>query len=157
MPFDKQFSWKQAGKWWFSGKFCWHFFLFSEVEIIRGLNTGKFCIFKNIVLSKNDLGRELCSLFFSFFLFSMQTYNFNQPPISGQKWNLLKFSVNLLHWYELNPSFLPNRCKFCLQISCIFYLNHFYLLVFLFSFNYIFYFYPIWYPKSCLRGLAVLR
>ena len=50
-------------------KFCWHFFLFPQVEIIRKPHPNEFCIFKNIVLSRNDFGRELCSLFFHFFIF----------------------------------------------------------------------------------------
>ena len=69
LPFEKQFSQKMVRKWRFLVTFCWHFFLFSRVKIIRKPQPKEFCFFKNIVLSKNDLGRELCSFFFHFFIF----------------------------------------------------------------------------------------
>ena len=59
---------KTSKKMMFLVNFCLHFFSFSEVEILRKLNTRKFCILKNIVLSVIDLGRELCFLFFHFFI-----------------------------------------------------------------------------------------
>ena len=71
------------------------------------------------------------TMFFVFFIFSfsMQTYNFDKPPVSGQKRNLWKFSVILLQWHGPNPSLMLNGCKICYQISCMSHLNHFYLLV----------------------------
>ena len=51
------------------GKASFARFEHPEVEIIRKPHLEEFCIFKNIDLSRNDLGRELLSLFFHFFIF----------------------------------------------------------------------------------------
>ena len=63
-------------------------FSFSVVEILRLLNAAKFCIFKNIVLFVIELGRELCFLFFHFFIF-YANIEFQPPPCQLTK---MKFS-----------------------------------------------------------------
>ena len=59
-------------------------FSFSEVEILRKPNTGKFCILKDIVLSVIDLERELCSLIFHF-LISNANLEFRPAPFQWPK------------------------------------------------------------------------
>ena len=49
-----------------SVKFWLHFFSFPVVEILRLSNAAIFCIFKNIVLSVIEFGRELCFPYFHF-------------------------------------------------------------------------------------------
>ena len=86
-------TWNRARK----SRFLWNFtyisFSFSVVEILRLLNAAKFCIFKNIVLFVIEFGRELCFLFFHFFIF-YANLEFQPPPCQLTKMKFSEICIN---------------------------------------------------------------
>ena len=149
-------TWKQAWKWCFLVNFSFHFFLFCEVEILRKPNTGKFCILKNIVLSVIDLGRELCFLFFHFFI-SYANLEFRPAPCQWPKIKKAQFfkTIFLLTLAKLGPLakwmqiFLLNIMSELSQ-SLLFT----YFCIFIYTF---FSFWPSLKRKCCLRREAVIN
>ena len=137
------------------------FFSFSEAEILKKRNTGKFLILKNIVLSVIDSGRELCSLFFSFFHFlckliiSTSLLSVDKKEIRGNISNLssVTWAESESHaWWMQN---LLSNIMYVSSQSLLF--TCFQSFIYLFSVMYILSFGPIWYPKCWLRRHAVLR
>ena len=98
------------------------------------------------------------SYVFHFFIFShpMQSYNFNRPPVSDQKWNSWKLAIDFLHQFYLYQVLF--RCKVETMQKNIYHdlsqwllwYNHSVLHIFIFQF---------WSPmkhKCCLRETAVI-
>ena len=151
-----QITWNKARKSRFLWNFAYKSFSFSVVEILRLLNAAKFCIFKNIVLFVIEFGRELCFLFFHFFIF-YANLEFQPPPCQLTKMKFSEICSNFpLSILAISSWFFLLECKSCkILLRSTFFTDFFDTIIQFYLDSYL-YFDPRWNKKCWLRRLAVL-
>ena len=133
-------------------------FLLTLFFIFCGLNSKKaihreILHFEKHSSLRNQFGKRTMFLFFVFFFHFLCKFRISASPLSVTKnKKTSKFSIIFFKYYWLNLVLLLDKCKFLFWISNLTHLNHFYSIVFAFSFIYFFLFDLLWNANVGFEG-----